>query len=69
MATKNKVKKPRISEYGNPHAVRFRKNIDRELGALCLQRDIRPSRIIQAAVECFLRQGECLARNKILQDL
>jgi len=63
------VKKPRISEYGKPHAVRFRKNIDRDLAMVCLEKDLRPSRLIQAAVECFLKHNDCIARQKILKDM
>lgn len=62
------VPKPRISEYGNPHAVRFRKKIDREMAMLCLEKDIRPSTLIQAAVECFLHHPDCPARHELIQD-
>jgi hypothetical protein len=59
------VKKPRLSEYGKPHAVRFKKSIDRALALVCLEHDVRPSTVIQAAVECFISHPDCLARNKI----
>jgi len=61
-------KKPRLSEYGNPHAVRFKKSIDKELAVVCLENDVRPSTIIQAAVECFLNHPDCLSRKKIIDE-
>jgi hypothetical protein len=57
----------RISEYGKPHAVRFRKNVDREIAMICLEHDLRPSTLIQKAVECFIHHPECPARRNILQ--
>jgi hypothetical protein len=69
MPSKKGVKKPRISEYSSPRAVRFKKNIDRELAMFALDKDIRASSIIQAAVECFLRHPDCHARNKIVAEL
>jgi hypothetical protein len=59
----------KISEYGDARAVRFRKNIDKELHLLCMEKEIRISSVIQAAVECFLRNKNCHARKKVLEDL
>lgn len=69
MPTKKGIKKPRASEYGRPHAVRFKKAIEKELALLCLEKDVRPSSIIQVSVECFIRQEHCEARKRLLQEL
>ncbi len=69
MTSKKGTKKPRTSEYGKPHAVRFKKAIDKELAVICLENDVRPSSIIQVAVECFVRHGNCEARKKIIREL
>jgi hypothetical protein len=63
------VRKPRISEFGQPHAVRFKKKIERELAMLCLRKDIRPSSVIQAAVECFIGHPDCQARTQLIGSL
>lgn len=55
----------RIKEYGDPHGVRFRKKIDRELAAFCAREEVQPSTVIQTAVECFLLNKDCKARYKI----
>lgn len=62
------IRKPRLSEYGNPHAVRFRKSVDRALALICLESDTRPSTIIQAAVECFLTHPDCISRRTLLEN-
>jgi hypothetical protein len=55
--TKKGVKKPRSSEYGKPHAVRFKKDIDKELSLYCFSKEKRVSSIIQLAVEQYLKNG------------
>lgn len=62
-------KKPRISEYGKSHSVRFRKNTERDLSMFSIEHSIKVSRIIQVAVACFLTHPECLAKHKILDEL
>jgi hypothetical protein len=66
MVSKKGVKKPRASEYGKPHAVRFKKEIDKKLAVYCLENpNKRPSSIIQDAVECFLMNPNCKAKRRL----
>jgi hypothetical protein len=59
----------RISEYGKAHAVRFKKKTDKALSVFCLDNEVRLSRVIQSAVECFLKNSNCVARKKVTEDL
>lgn len=62
------VKKPRVSEYGKAHAVRFKKKIEKELNVFCIDNEVRLSRVIQASVECFLKNDDCISRRKTVED-
>lgn len=59
----------RPTEYGKPHAVRFRKKIDKDLALFCVENETKVSRVIQVAVECFLRNTDCLARKEVMRSL
>ncbi len=56
---------PRISEYGDPKAVRFEKVIEKELAKFCKKNQKRPSSVIQSAVECFLLNPKCKAKRRL----
>jgi hypothetical protein len=66
--TQKGIKKPRVSEYSKAHAVRFKKSIEKDLTVYYIDNEIRLSRIIQMAVECFLKNKDCIARKKLLEE-
>ncbi len=60
----------RISNHTKaPRGVRFKKKIDKEIVAFCAIHEIRPSTLIQMAVECFLKNDNCLAREKAVKGI
>ena len=56
----------KISQYGKPHAVRFKKKNEKELTTFCIEHELNESSVIQAAVACFLANKSCKARKKVL---
>ena len=55
----------KVSRYGKPHAARFKKQIDKKFQQFCVDNEINESDVIQAAVECFLNNEKCKARNRL----
>jgi len=55
----------RVSRYGKPHAVRFKKAINKALITFCIEKEVNESDVIQEAVECFLMNPKCLARKRL----
>lgn len=61
---------PRLSDHTEkPRGVRFNKKIDKEIIVFCTIHEIRPSTLIQIAVECFLKNDRCLARQKAIKGI
>jgi hypothetical protein len=60
---------PRITDHADPRGVRFTKKIDKEITAFCTIHEIRPSTLIQMAVECFLKNEQCFARKKVTRGI
>jgi hypothetical protein len=54
----------KVSRYGKPHGVRFIKDVEKALLALCKKREVNESNIIQEAVECYLLNPKCVARRR-----
>jgi hypothetical protein len=56
----------RVSRYGKPHAVRFKKVVDKALITFCIEKELNESDVIQEAVECFLMNHKCSARKRLM---
>ena len=56
---------PRLVRFGKPYAVRFRKELEKDLITLCINNEINESEVIQQAVECFLKNSKCFARRRM----
>lgn len=52
------------SEYGKPHGVRFVKELEKEFLAYCALHEKNEATVIHEAVECFLRNPNCLAKRR-----
>jgi len=57
---------PRIKKYGKAHAVRFKKDVEKKLLQVCIQKEVNKSDIIQNAVECYLFNKKCFAKRRSL---
>jgi len=55
----------RVSRYGKPYATRFKKAIEKKLQQYCIEHEVNESDVIQAAVECFLNNSECVAKRRL----
>lgn len=59
---------PREKRYGDPRATRFKIFVDKRLKKFCKESEgrVRPSDVIQEAVECYLFHPKCQARKRRL---
>jgi hypothetical protein len=54
----------KVSKYGDPRSTRLLKHVDKKLRQFCIEHELNESDVMQAAIECFLTNEDCLARRK-----